>query len=71
MGLQTDEVEEDKPLPVMFVPKHAGVDRFTTIEAGELFDYHAAVGPVLEVLIGTLRLLVALSLPSPHSSPPV
>jgi len=36
VGLQTDEVESDKPVPVMFVPQRRGVDQATTIEQGEL-----------------------------------
>lgn len=52
MGSQTDDVDEEKPLPIMFVPKPMGVDKQTLIESTELFDFRMAVRPVLEVLIG-------------------
>ncbi len=52
VGQQTDETEGEKPMPVMLVTKPRGVDQFTSIEAGELFDHDLAVQPLLEVLIG-------------------
>jgi hypothetical protein len=52
VGLQTDEVESDKPVPVMFVPQRRGVDQATTIEQGELFSFDLAATPLVEALLG-------------------
>lgn len=51
-GSQTEDIDEEKPLPVMFVPKPAGIDKQTVIESTDLFDYELASATVLEVLIG-------------------
>lgn len=59
----TDRVEEtevetqtdaflDRPPSPMFVPVKSGVDVWTQIANGELFDFDVEVRPILEVLIG-------------------
>jgi len=51
---QTDDFgeEDEKPIPVMYVPRARGVDQYTSIEPHELFDFDLAVQPLIEVLIG-------------------
>lgn len=52
VGLQTDDVDSDKPVPVMFIPPRRGVDRATAIEQGELFSFPLAAQPLVEALLG-------------------
>lgn len=51
VGTQTDATKDRPPTP-LFVPKPSGTDAATQIEPGDLFDFDAEVGPVLDVLIG-------------------
>lgn len=48
---QTDALL-DLHLPVAFVPLPSGVDAWTQIENGDLFDFDLEVAPILEVLVG-------------------
>lgn len=48
---QTDALLDLHP-PVTFVPSSSGVDAWTQIEAGELFDFDLEVEPILEVIVG-------------------
>lgn len=48
---QTEPFMDRPPTPI-FVPAKVGVDKFTQIEGGDLFDFDAEVEPILEVLVG-------------------
>jgi hypothetical protein len=39
----------DRPPTPLFMPSKSGVDVFTQIEGGDLFDFDAEVEPILEV----------------------
>jgi len=50
-GVQTDAIIDRPPSPI-FVPQPSGTDKYTQIEAGELFDFDFEVSPLLDTLIG-------------------
>jgi hypothetical protein len=51
-GMQTDDLDEERPLPVLYVAPAPGVDQSTQVEAGELFDFDLGVIPIVESLLG-------------------
>ena len=48
---QTDALMDRPPSP-LFMPAKIGVDKYTQIEPGDLFNFDVEVEPVLEVLVG-------------------
>ena len=42
----------DRPPSPKFIPTRIGIDKATTIEPGDLFDFDMEVEPILEVLVG-------------------
>ncbi len=56
----------DRPPTPLFMPSKSGVDVFTQIEGGDLFDFDAEVEPILEVrAVGGRRCVLWLWLPGP------
>jgi len=49
VNTQTNEFHDRPPTPE-YVPKKTGVDASTQIELGELFDFDAEIGPLLDVV---------------------
>lgn len=49
VNTQTNEFHDRPPTPE-YVPKKTGVDASTQIEPGQLFDFDAEIGPLLEVV---------------------
>ena len=55
MDTQTDAFD-DRPETAEFVPQKTGVDASTQIEASDsLFDLHAEIQPLLDVLVGKVK----------------
>lgn len=48
---QTDALMDRPPSP-LFMPAKIGVDKYTQIEPGDLFNFNVEVEPILEVLVG-------------------
>jgi radial spoke head protein 3 len=51
VGVQTDPYADRPPTPP-YVPPKSGVDEWTQVEPGVLFDFDLEVQPLLEVLVG-------------------
>merc|ERR1719387_1361275 len=47
---QTDEFLPEPP-PQEYLPQKTGIDAFTQVEDGELFDFNVEVEPLLDVLV--------------------
>lgn len=53
MNTQTDLFLE-RPISPPYIPAKTGIDKSTSIEDGELFDFDLEVQPVLETLVGKM-----------------